>query len=539
MERLIMEDLIRWKDKPDRKPLIVEGVRQCGKTYILKEFGRRFFKNTAYLNFQDSESAKGLFEGDLDVRMLMDSIGAFTYTSMVPGSTLLILDEIQECPRALTSLKYFKENASDFHVVCAGSLLGVMLAKGGSFPVGGVDRLAMYPMNFREFLMSAGEGALLSVISRLGRTDEVPAPLHSRMVQYLREYMVVGGMPDVVSAWNRSHDIKVVSKKQRDLLADYKDDFEKHAEDDLDRIIQLWDSIPLQLARENGNRKFKWADIGRKPLPEVEGGESESTEERTGSREYRKPLEWLQNAGLIHVVKLVKRPDVPLKSQLDERSFKVYMMDVGLLRAHAGYPPKFAYDPDPKYGLFKGAMTENLVLCEMMSAGIQDMGYWKDGRNEVDFIVNIEGSNYPVEVKAETKTSTVSLDEYSRKYHPERSFIISMNPLRVSHERWYVPLYDVGSMLRSLEPEQPTVEQPTLPQNRAVMFDEGGWTNSDGGFVMMIPYAMLPVSVLRRNGDSFVPVDVETMQVDTGVEIRSGERFGGMVMWTPAGAQAP
>ncbi len=516
MERMIMDDLMRWKDDPCRRPLLLTGVRQCGKTYILQEFGRRFFRNTVYLNFQNTRGLDRIFEGSLERDTLLAYIGAYVNSPVVPGETLLILDEVQECPAALESLKFFAEEVPALHVAAAGSLLGVTLAKGRSFPVGKVDRLVMFPMNFGEFLRSAGEDLLAETASGPGRRGPLPGPLHERLVAHLREYMVVGGMPDVVRTWRETRDVTEVTRRQTELLADYRDDFEKHAGEDLDRMLRLWDSVPMQLARENGNRKFKWSDIG----------------DGTKSREYRRPLDWLAGAGLVHVVHCVKRPDVPLRMHLSEDAFKVYMCDIGLMRAHAGYPPRFAYAAGREFALFKGAVAENLALCEMLSHGIRDVAYWRDGRSEVDFVVSVDGANFPVEVKAETKASAASLGGYIDRFHPSRGFLLSMNPRSDSETLSRIPLYDVPA-ISDVAGRGTETGSPDVYGRRVRIFSVRDWTMSDSGCTLTVRGAEMPVEVLRKEGEYYSEADADVRPADGGAEVRSGEPFDGMAVWTP------
>jgi predicted AAA+ superfamily ATPase len=409
MYRHIYDDLVRWKNSEFRMPLILEGVRQCGKTYILKEFGERNYEHTAYFNFEDNVNLSKLFDDDLDPRRIIEQLGFVARRKIEPGRTLMIFDEIQFCNRALTALKYFCENAPEYHIVCAGSLLGIMLSKPYSFPVGKVDRLRMGPMSFREFLYATGETEITDYVNRLSAGEKVPEPLASRLEDHLRTYYVVGGMPGVVSVWIKTKDISAVEATLDSIMKGYMNDFAKHAPHELSKLTLVWASIPAQLARDN--RKFIFGHV------------------KTGARskDLEDALEWLIDAGLVHKVKKIERPDIPLSINADNTSFKLYMADIGILRRMSKMPPEFAFTEGQEHAEYRGAMTENYVLCELVDLLGDVPYYWKSGGTaEVDFVVQIGMHAVPIEVKAGRDAQSKSLKEYTNRYSPKTAITTTM-----------------------------------------------------------------------------------------------------------------
>jgi len=435
MERLAYSDLMAWKSSQDRKPLIIDGVRQCGKTYLVDEFGKREFKTVATVNFEKNPSMKEIFTMDLDPKRIIREIGIILNIRVDPSETLIFFDEVQACPQAITSLKYFCEEAPDYCVIAAGSLLGVLLSRSESFPVGKVDRMRMFPMTFCEFVMANGEDMLSQYILDY-RGGPVPLPIADKLEGYLREYYVVGGMPQVVQSWVSEHDVTKVTRRQKAILEDYTDDFAKHANEGIpgrrDRVDvldlrQVWDSIPRHLAKENN--KFMFGHV----------------REGARSKDLEKAIRWLSDAGLIYKVHRAESITVPLKANRDDFDFKVYFVDIGLLRSLADYPPNFMRIDDEKYRFFKGSFTENYVLCELMNVFQTEQHYWKEGRYEVDFLIQMEGDISPLEVKSERRTSSVSLKAYVGRNHPGRSFLTNMGGNR-DGDGMYVPLYMIGSI---------------------------------------------------------------------------------------------
>ena len=409
MRRLCYDQLIEWKNDPRRKPLILEGVRQCGKTYLLNEFGSRNYDDVAYFNFEDNENLSSHFERDLDPRRIIEELSLLISRPIVPGKTLIIFDEIQFCGRALTSLKYFYEKTPNHHVVCAGSLLGIKLSTPHSFPVGKVNRIRMFPMNFFEFLLANGEEMLCDHLNSLSIAERVPDTIEAKLIDYLKIYYVIGGMPEVVYVWVSTKDISAVEKAQDEILNDYVDDFGKHAAKDLNELTMIWRSIPEQLSKEN--KRFLFSRV----------------KEGLRAKDLESAMEWLISAGLVHKVCMISAPMVPLSSYSDETIFKMYFSDVGLLRRLAGVDPGFIFDNNDKYKHFKGAVAENHVLNELLFMG-KSPYYWKsEGIAEVDFIDNFGTKTVPIEVKAETNTKSKSLTRFIDLYHPECAIKISMN----------------------------------------------------------------------------------------------------------------
>lgn len=409
MQREIMKDLVAWKDKPRRKPLVVTGVRQCGKTYIVRKFGEECFEDLVYLNFEETETAGAIFDFDFDVERIISEIEFLTKRKVTAGKSLLFLDEIQQCPRAVTALKYFCENMPQLHVVCAGSLLGVALARDKvSFPVGKVNRLRLHPMSFKEFAVACGQGELVEMLS--GWTADRPIPeLYARpMDMLLKEFYAVGGMPDVVATWLGTRDLDAVEQAQLEILEDYAADFSKHAPiSEVPKIRWIWDSVPVQLAKENNKFVFSHVKAGKR------------------SADLEDALQWLSDAGLIRQVHLVEKPELPLSGFADRTYFKVYMSDIGLLRARSGVSAKTVMGDSENYKRFKGAFAENYVLNELVSQGREPF-FWRSGNTaEVDFIYESDGDIVPVEVKAADNTQAKSYRRFCKTYEPRYGFKMS------------------------------------------------------------------------------------------------------------------
>lgn len=409
MRRDITEELKKWKDSSRRKPLILTGVRQCGKTYVLKEFGKEFFDNVCYINFESSEKYRGVFEFDFDVNRIISEIELAENIKIIAGRTLVFFDEIQECPKAITSLKYFCENMPELHLVTAGSLLGVALKKENiSFPVGKVNRMQMYPMNFGEFLSALGNDELLKVFENWNVDREIPDLYSVPFERLLKEYYAVGGMPEAVAEYSQSKDYEAVKQIQSDILADYADDFSKHAPAvDIEKIRMIWDSIPKQLAKENKKFMFSHVKEGKRAF------------------ELEAALEWLKNAGLIQKLEMVSNAEAPLAANADATYFKIYMSDVGLLSRKLGLDTD-SFNDDSFLQTFKGAITENYVLNELMSLK-KNPYFWRSGNTaELDFVYESESRIIPIEVKSATNTRAKSYRQFCMKYKPETGFKLSM-----------------------------------------------------------------------------------------------------------------
>ncbi len=411
MERDIMKKLIAWKDASDRKPLLLTGVRQCGKTYVCKQFGEHFFEDVAYFYFEGNRGLASVFEYDFDVERILDELGNIIRgKEIIPGKTLVIFDEIQACPKAITSLKYFCENKRELHIVCAGSLLGVAIKRDSiSFPVGKIDRLQMYPLSFSEFLRADGGKNIYDGLQRYDVTKELPELYTGKLEKALKYYYIVGGMPEVVAKWVETHNIEKVETLLDNILLDYSSDFAKHApRTDIPKLGWIWDSIPKQLAKDNNKFVFSHVKAGKR------------------SHELEDALEWLVDAGLVHKLELVLTPELPLSFCSDATFFKVYMSDVGLLRRKSGISSKTILEDSELYMNFKGSFTENFVLNELIKMGFSPY-FWKSGNTaELDFLFEYEDKIIPVEAKAYIHTRAKSYRQYCKKYNPQMGFKFSL-----------------------------------------------------------------------------------------------------------------
>lgn len=439
MERDIMKQLVAWKDSPDRKPLLVTGVRQCGKTYILKEFGNKYFEDTAYFYFEGNRGLISVFEYDLDPVRILRELGSIVRgQEIIPGKTLIIFDEIQACPNAVTSLKYFCENMKEVPIVCAGSLLGISVKRDGiSFPVGKVDRLQMYPMTYAEFLRADGGQALYEGAMRLEIGRELPELYSVPLEKSLKYYYIVGGMPEVVKKWADTHNFDEVSRLQDTILEDYGSDFAKYApKTDIPKLGWIWNSVPKQLAKDNNKFVFSHVKEGKR------------------SNELEDALEWLTDAGLAHRLEMVSNPELPLSFYADAMFFKVYMSDVGLLRRKSGLSHKTILEEPEIYKNFKGALTENYVLNELIAQG-KRLYFWRSGNTaEVDFLFEDKDRIIPVEAKAAISTRAKSYLQFCKKYRPPLGFKFSMKNVGTNMTEetltYSVPLYLLWKLDRYL-----------------------------------------------------------------------------------------
>ena len=410
MERDITGRLLHWKDSRRRKPLLLTGVRQCGKTYTVKSFGQRYFKNLVYLNFEENSRLAGIFEYNFDVERILTEIGRVTHSEPVPGDTLLFLDEIQECPRAITSLKYFCENMPELHIIGAGSLLGVALrSENISFPVGKVNRMRMLPMSFREFVRAAGGADYLETLRDWPTDRTIPELYSAPMERWLKEYYLVGGMPEVVAEWVENHDMEAVFAIQNEILEDYGDDISKHAPvSELEKIRWVWASVPKQLAKENNKFVFSQVKAGKR------------------AAELEDALQWLVDAGLVHRVELVEKVELPLSDAANATYFKVYLSDVGLLGRRCGVAAETILEGNDLYIRHKGALAENYVLNELL-AGERTPYFWRSGNTaEIDFLYESGGRIIPVEVKSADNTQAKSYRLFCRQYRPRTGIKASL-----------------------------------------------------------------------------------------------------------------
>lgn len=517
MKRLAYEDLLKWKGNPDRKPLIVEGVRQCGKTYLLKEFGRREYANFVYFNFEKSQKYGEVFKGELDPYRIVEDLNKLTSKKIRPNETLLILDEVQSSPRALTAMKYFSEEAPEYHVVCAGSLLGILTSKPQSFPVGNVDRLHMYPMSFLEFVMAMGREELAEYIIRKPRGEKVRQPFHDELVSLLREYYVVGGMPAAVRSWAEHRKAQYVTRILRNIIRDYREDFSNHASDDVPKLTAIWDSIPSQLGKDNDHFLFGEAKKGGR------------------AKDLADSVQWLVDAGLVYKVSHATGLSIPLGMTEDQSTFKLYLADIGVLRVMSG--KSGSVDPSNQHDQwwYKGTMTENFVLDQLKASGTADVYYWKDKGSEIDFLTESDDRVVAIEVKAESKVRSSSLGRFIDDNEDAEAILLSMRDRVDDHA---LPLYCAEMIPRYLDGGQPEpVAQPRragAPYRRD--FDEGDWRQAGDGFALEIGHAEhgVPapsiVQTFRRDdsGYSMVVVDV-TISLEADVTLRSNSRFPGFV----------
>lgn len=433
MERFIMQDLIAWKNRTDRKPLILLGARQVGKTYILKEFGRQEFENVAYINCDNNAMVRDLFAPDYNIERIILTIGAITGVNIQAGKTLIILDEIQELHRGLSSLKYFCEDAREYHVAVAGSLLGLTLHQGESYPVGKVNTLTMYPMTYEEFLLARSKKQMLDILQ--SQKWNVIQGLRTLYIQYLREYYLVGGMPEAVEKFIETNDANSVREIQNEILRAYEKDISKHAPtEQVVRINQVWHSIPSQLAKEN--KKFIYGVV----------------KQGARAKDYELAIQWLQDAGLIYKVSRVKTLGLPLKVHEDISAFKLFLLDCGLLGAMSKTPTALLLLPDNS-NTNKGDFTENYVCCQMESLReIPPYYYSKENSQlELDFVIQAGTNVYPVEVKAEENLQAKSLKTTLANNPGMRGLRFSMSDYREQDNITNVPLYGIRKYLSCLQ----------------------------------------------------------------------------------------
>ena len=430
MKRNLMKSLKEWKNSPYRKPLILSGARQVGKTWLMKEFGRTEYTNTVYVNFDQDINAAGLFEGSIDPDRIILGLRALSGMEIDPDNTLIIFDEVQEAPRALTSLKYFCEEAPQYSIIAAGSLLGVALHAGTSFPVGKVDRMHLYPLNFQEFLYAMGEDAAAEILQT--KDQRMITVLREKLSDLLRQYYYVGGMPEAVNYYKDNKEFTGVRQIQKNLLAYYQQDFSKHAEPRLtERLNLVWSSIPAQLAKEN--RKFIYGQV------------------RQGARakDFELAIQWLSDCGLIHVIHRVTKPGYPLKAYEDLNAFKIYLLDVGLLGAMADLSSNTIVEGNRIFTEFKGALAEQYVLQELIAEDHLNPMYYsaENSRMEIDFIVQKGDEVIPIEVKAEENLRAKSLRSYCEKYKPKTAVRFSMSDYREQDWMVNVPLYEINWLI--------------------------------------------------------------------------------------------
>lgn len=429
MQRFAMDDLLKWKERASRKPLVIMGARQVGKTWLMKEFGKKYYEKTAYISFYNNRRMKDVFDVDFDIERIIMNLNIESGVTITPGNTLIILDEIQNVPKVLESLKYFCEEAPEYHVVAAGSLLGVAIHEGISYPVGKVDMLDLYPLNFREFLCAMGEEALSDALN----TKDYPLIdiFSEKYLFWLKNYYYTGGMPAVVEAFRVEKDYAEVRRIQSEIVRQYEGDFGKHIDaKTLPRIRMVWDSIPMQLAKEN--KKFFFGQIKK----------------GARSTDFEIAIQWLLDCGLVYKVNRVNEPHMPLKAYMNMSAYKLFMLDVGLLGALSELPAETILEGNDIFIGFKGALTEQYVLQQLISDTDYTPYYYGTDKAtfEQDFLIQKERNIVPIEVKAETNIHSQSLKAYCDKFHPEEA--VRFSTLKYKKQEWMVniPLYAVCNL---------------------------------------------------------------------------------------------
>ena len=428
MYRTLIEDLKEWKNSKHRKPLILQGARQTGKTWLMKEFGRTEYKNTAYLFCQENPGLEALFNAPFDKERLLNGFQLICGFKIEPEETLIIIDEIQDIPKAITSLKFFYEQASEYHIICAGSLLGVSLHKDVSFPVGKVNFLNLYPLSFTEFLLAVGKEQQANLINDLKQDPQILKAFSNEFTEYLKYYFYIGGMPEVVSTWIETKDFSEVRRVQKELLETYANDVSKHTSSEMaNKIKQVWDSVPSQLAKEN--KKFLYSVV----------------KESARAREYENAINWLKNAGLLVKIHRVNKPGLPAKAYEDLDSFKIFIIDTGLLCSMTNLSAKALLEGNTLFTEFKGALTEQYVCQQMLSELKVEPFYWsaKDRTAEIDFIFQNDDEIVPVEVKAEINLQAKSFKVYRDTYNPKTAFRFSLSEFIDHGILKDIPLYDL------------------------------------------------------------------------------------------------
>lgn len=428
MERFVLNKLLEWKNSPYRKPLILKGVRQVGKTWILKEFGKRYYENTAYFNLDENPEYKQFFETTKDVNRILPNLMLASGQKIEPEKTLVIFDEVQDCPNVINSMKYFCENAPQYHVACAGSLLGIALAKPSSFPVGKVNFMQIDPMTFEEFLLANGDDNLLTFLKSWDCLEPIPDAFFNPLCEKLKMYYVTGGMPESVLMWTEARDVATMQEVLSSIISAYERDFAKHPNiSEFPKISMIWKSIPSQLAREN--KKFIYKVV----------------KEGARAREYEDALQWLVDARLVHKIYRSTAPGLPVSAYDDLSAFKIYLVDVGLLRRLAQLSPTAFGEGNRLFTEFKGALTENYVLQALTTQFEVIPRYWSQTNPpyEVDFLIQRENDIFPIEVKSETNTTSKSLKKFKELFPNEVKLRVrfSLDNLKLDDDVLNIPLF--------------------------------------------------------------------------------------------------
>lgn len=428
MERLIMHKLLDWKNSPYRKPLILKGVRQVGKTWILKEFGKRYYENVAYFNFDENEEYKQFFETTKDVDRILQNLMLVSGENIAPEKTLIIFDEVQDCPKVINSMKYFCENAPQYHIACAGSLLGITLAKHSSFPVGKVNFMQIDPMTFTEFLFANGDENLANYLESVDTLEPIPEAFFNPLQEKLKMYYVTGGMPESILMWTEARDVSAMQEALSGIIDAYERDFAKHPNvSEFPKLSMIWKSIPSQLAKENKKFLYKVVKPGAR------------------AREYEDALQWLVDARLVHKIYRSTAPGLPMSAYDDIAAFKIYMVDVGLLRRLAQLAPTAFGEGNRLFTEFKGALTENFVLQTLLTQFEVVPRYWSQNNPpyEVDFLIQRENDIIPIEVKSETNIAGKSLRKFKELFPDQVKLRVrfSLNNLKLDDDVLNIPLF--------------------------------------------------------------------------------------------------
>lgn len=433
-----MKQLLNWKNSPYRKPLILKGVRQVGKTWVLKEFGRRYYENTAYFNFDENEEYKQFFETTKDVNRILQNLMLVSGQKILQEKTLIIFDEVQDCPEVINCMKYFCENAPGYHVACAGSLLGIALAKPSSFPVGKVNFMQIDPMTFTEFLMANGDENLVDYLKTVDILEPIPNAFFNPVYEKLKMYYVTGGMPESVLMWTNARDVSAMQKALFDIIGAYERDFAKHPNvSEFPKVSMIWKSIPSQLAREN--KKFIYKAV----------------KEGARAREYEDALQWLVDARLVHKIYRSTAPSLPVSAYDDLSAFKIYLVDVGLLRRLAMLAPTAFGEGNRLFTEFKGALTENYVLQTLLTQFEVVPRYWSQSNPpyEIDFLIQRDNDIFPIEVKSETNTTSKSLKKFKELFGDKVKLRIrfSLDNLKLDGDVLNIPLFMADHTDRLIE----------------------------------------------------------------------------------------
>lgn len=431
MERFFLKKLLAWKTSPYRKPLIVKGVRQVGKTWILKEFGRLYYDNVAYFNFDENEEYKQFFDTTKNVNRILQNLSMTSSQTISPEKTLIIFDEVQDCPNVINSMKYFCENAPEYHIACAGSLLGIALAKPSSFPVGKVNFMQVDPMTFEEFLIANGDSNLSEYIQTIDTIEPIPDAFFNPLYEKLKMYYVTGGMPEPIRIWTEARDVNVMQEALSNIIEAYERDFAKHPNvNEFPKISMIWNSIPSQLAKENKKFLYKVVKTGAR------------------AREYEDALQWLIDARLVHKIYRSTSPGLPISAYDDVSAFKIYLVDVGLLRRLAKLAPTAFGEGNRLFTEFKGALTENFVLQTLMTQFEVTPRYWSQSNPpyEVDFLIQRDNDIFPIEVKSESNTTSKSLKKFKELFPDKVKLRIrySLDNLKLDDDVLNIPLFMAG-----------------------------------------------------------------------------------------------